>query len=187
MSIENLRRVLQPPRSAIETGSSDAWSQVEEQLELRLPDDYKSYIRTYGTGCIGEFVWPLNPFSRNPNLNFLRAADEILSAMRSLRDGGYEDIPFPLYPERGGLLPWGFTDNGDNLYWVTRGDSNEWPVVLNASRQPAYEYYDCSMTEFLAKVLQGELESHIMPSDLAESEPLFRSGWEAAPEAPNDM
>ena len=37
-----------------------------------------------------------------------------------------------------GLLPWGYTDNCDELYWLTDGEPDGWKIVVHESRAPEY-------------------------------------------------
>ena len=45
----------------------------------------------------------------------------MLAAYRQTRARFPERLPLPPFPEQGGVLPLGRTDNGDELYWVTQG------------------------------------------------------------------
>lgn len=38
------------------------WSKIETKLGTSLPEDYKNFIKTYGTGGIDNFIWILTPF-----------------------------------------------------------------------------------------------------------------------------
>jgi len=174
MSMEHVTKVIPPPEHPVETGSSAEWSKIEQELNLSLPSDYKSYIARYGSGCIGGLLWPLNPFAANPNINLMQQFKGTLDALRSLRDRFGEELPYQLYPERGGLFPWGLTDNGDSLYWLTEGGPEGWPVVVNAGREPRYERYNLPMTEFLACLVEGTFRSEIVPSDFIDAHHLFK-------------
>lgn len=45
--------------------------------------------------------------------------------------GDRDDNPYPLYPQHGGLLAWGLTQDADYLFWRTDdGDPDGWPVVV---------------------------------------------------------
>ncbi len=176
MTLESLCKVMPPPPVPIETGGIEEWLVVEEAVGISLPNDYKQYIRVFGTGCIGGFLWPLNPFSENDNLNLLKGMVAILGALRSLKDKwGDRQCPYPLYPEPGGLLPWGVTDNGDVLFWLTEGCSDEWSVVINEARAPVYEEYEESITGFLTKLVLREIVSEIIPPGFLDRDALFVS------------
>jgi len=164
-----------PPEAPVETGSPGAWPSIEDQIGSPLPRDYKEYINIYGTGSLGGFLWPYNPFSKNQNLNLLRRAQLDASALRQLREEfGEEEVPFPLHPEPGGLLSWGVTDNGDGLYWLTVGDPDAWPVVVNEARGPQFERYEESATSFLARLISGEIVSEALPAGVFEGEVEFK-------------
>ena len=139
-----------------------------------MPLDYKGYINAFGTGCLDDFIWVLNPFSSNRYLSLFSQGEAALQALRELQsDFGFE-VPHPLFPEPGGLLPWGTTDNGDVLYWLTEGRPDDWPVVANAARGPEVERYAMGMSAFLAKVLTREIVSGILPDDFPGEEHSFR-------------
>ena len=176
VTLESLYRVLLPPVTPIETGSTEEWQGIEKTIGIALPSDYKQYINIFGTGCIGSFLWLFNPFSRNKHLNLLRQIDIKIDALRILKEKwGDKQCPYPLYPEPEGLLPWGTTDNGDVLFWLTIGHPDEWLVVINEARAPIYEEYQESMTNFLSKILSGELVSEVFPNDFPGEDKTFVS------------
>jgi hypothetical protein len=52
-----------------------------------------------------------------------------------------DDFPRSLFPEEGGLLPWGVTDNGDILNWITSDNPEKWSILVYDGRSgDAYEY-----------------------------------------------
>jgi hypothetical protein len=174
MTLKALIEVMPPPKRPVETGSAEQWTNVEESLGTALSTDYREYNNTFGTGCIGAFLWPYNPFSSNENLNLLTRGKLILEAMSVIKERfGDTEVPYPLFPEPGGLLPWGSTDNGDSLFWLTTGNPDEWPVVVNESRGPSFEEFEESMTGFLARLINEEISSEIIPSYFLDKEALF--------------
>lgn len=170
MSLSALLTVLPAPQHPSEVPTPETWSDTERQLG-QLPEDYKAFLGRFGTGTIGDFIGILNPASKNPHLNLLVKGRAILSALIELRDGG-EPCPYPLFPDPGGLLPFGVTDNGDMLLWLTAGEPRRWSVVVNAGREPTYETFECDMTDFVAGILTGRLHCSVFP-DLLSSVPTF--------------
>lgn len=171
MTIEALCEKMIPPKQPLECGSEEEWHKIEKQLGTALPSDYKEYIRTFGTGKIGAFLLPFNPFAKNKYLNLVGQRKETLDALREFYDeAGYA---FPLFPDPNGLLPWGVTDNGDLLFWQTRGEPDAWTVVVDESRGGSNEQYDETMTSFLAKLIAGELVSKIIPKKFISKRKLF--------------
>lgn len=53
---------------------------MEKNLGMILPLDYKKFINKYGTGSINDFIWILNPFSENENLNLIKKGHVIREA-----------------------------------------------------------------------------------------------------------
>ena len=54
-----------------------------------------------------------------------------MEALREFRETAKCVFPFPLFPEPGGVLPWGYLRSPGVAYWLTGpGDPDEWPVVI---------------------------------------------------------
>lgn len=171
MSVDQLTAIVAPPK--VPVAAVGKWSDVESSLGTSLPDDYKRYVETFGTGCLSGFFWVFSPFSENVNLNLASGNAAALRALDELKARFPEEVDYPLFPRDGGLLAWGATDNGDVLYWQTLGSPDDWHVVVNASRDPRTELYRMGMTTFLAKALTGGIISEIFPDDLARGAPSF--------------
>ncbi|MCP4247707.1 MAG: SMI1/KNR4 family protein [bacterium] len=164
MLIEHLTKIFPPPKLPLETGSDQDWAPTEQAIGANLPDDFKAFTNLYGTGYINEFLWIRNPFAKLPALNLLERCREQLDALRILKaDCGDAEVPYPVYPDPGGLFPWAGTDNGDVLYWSTLGNPSQWTIVINEARGPIWEEYDCSMVAFLLRLLTGQVSSEVLP------------------------
>jgi hypothetical protein len=176
MSFVNvLKTVMEPPREPAETRHGNDWRSVEKKLGTELPADYKELINVYGTGVVDHFLWVLNPFSKNKNLNLLDAGNAQLIALRQLRAEFGEDIPYPVFPESNGLLPWAKTDNGDVVYWSCKGPTSNWPIVVNESRGPRWREFQLSTSEFLLEVVTRRLRVDVFPEDFPSEPPEFVS------------
>jgi len=173
MSLNPLLEILPPPKNPVEVPSAEDWSATETQLS-RLPEDYKAFVGRFGTGNVSGFIWILNPASENRYLNLHSELKPILSALRELRESG-EPCPYPLYPEPGGLLPFGKSENGDALYWLTIGEPERWPIVVNAARDAVYEKFECDMTDFLAGILSRRIRCSVFPEGFPSGSPTFGS------------
>src|SRR5258708_2836859 len=150
MKIDELIRIMPPPVAPIEIRGVP-WSSVERQIGTPLPTDFKHFIDHYGTGHIDKFMSILNPFSINRNVNLIFKIPVKLNALRTLRDHYGEKCSYSFFPDAGGLLPVAITDNGDVIYWLTAGPPDDWDVVVNESRGPEYQRFECGLTEFLVK------------------------------------
>jgi len=158
MTMNSLLTILPSPINPRDAGTREDWPRIEQAIGIGLPSDYKEYVNSFGTGRIASLLLPFNPFSKNMHLNLIEQKDEILGGLR------YDDLlPYPLYPEPKGVLPWGTTDNGQVLSWLTDGVPDKWPVAILAVRNAMYERYDEDMTSFIARLLSREIVSTILP------------------------
>ena len=171
MSIDKLTAVLPPPADPAE--NSGDWAAVEKELGTALPRDYKDYIAAYGTGSINGFIWPYNPFTSNRHLRLQDQARAELEGLRGTREKFPDLWPIALFPEKGGFLPWGKTDNGDALHWVTEGAPDQWTVVVTPARDPEFDLHPYDMTEFLARILTRDARCSVFPSKFPTGDPLF--------------
>jgi hypothetical protein len=171
MSIVSLSKTVAPPTNPRETGTEDGWASVESQLGTALPDDYKEYVRVFGSGTFDDFIVPLNPFSVNKHLNLLSGVEGQREAERVMRLNWPKEAksivyPFDVYPAKDGLLVWGTTTNaGVFLYWYTQGFPNNWPVVVCNLRDGEHETIGVNMTGFLAAILSGSIGTRLFPED----------------------
>jgi hypothetical protein len=170
---DELSRLLPPPARA--PGPPVDWAAVAAEVGVALPGDYRAFIEAYGTGCVDGFLWVLHPTTGNQHLHLARQVQRQLWALRYLRDRG-EAVPYPLFPEPGGVLPWGVTDNGDVCYWRTGGAPDGWTVVVNESRGPDWDAYPGPLTAFLAAVLSRRHVCPVFPTDFPSPSPAFVPG-----------
>ncbi|WP_433272412.1 hypothetical protein ACQPZF_16285 [Actinosynnema sp. CS-041913] len=102
-------------------GSAVDWAEVERDLGIRLPDDYRAVVEAFGAG---DFLG-------------IRVAvpgelDELVGAVGAVvRQGRPMGGLAPFYPEPGGVVPWGRTAAGHFFFWMPLGeDPNGWPVMM---------------------------------------------------------
>lgn len=177
MTIKNLLDVLPRPAQAVEVVSIGEWETYNLITGIDLPDDYKSYLNIYGTGIIGGVITPYNPFCRRsswkPAQTCYTWMREALAIKQLQHDFGRDIFPYPVYPEEGGLLPWGGTDNGDQLFWLTQGHPNNWTVVINESRSRNFQSFNYSMTGFIYAWIKGMVKCDLIPYDDIDFQRLF--------------
>ncbi|MFL5882793.1 MAG: hypothetical protein ACJ782_22565 [Actinomycetota bacterium] len=164
--LERLRRLLPPPAHPVEAGRPDGWAEVEAALGTGLPSDFKAFTELYGSGTIDGFLYLSNPFTQGQDGNLLVERDRVLAGYRQTRARFPERLPWPPFPEPGGVLPLGRTDNGDELYWVTQGQPDGWPVALLEARAAVQEVHPMPVTGFLAALAANQLTSRVLPDDL---------------------
>ncbi len=54
-----------------------------------------------------------------------------------------------MFPEKNGWLPWGFTIDGDTLYWVTSSGNPESWTIAASSRADDLAYFEGNFSEYL--------------------------------------
>jgi hypothetical protein len=157
MSIEKLIELMSPPIRPVELPmSAGAWEEVETRLGTRLPRDYKAFIERFGSVYIDRFLSICNPFSRSFGYN-------LECQLEMLRGYGMDDV---LFPNQGGLIPFGGTDNGDTLFWETSGEPDAWYVVVDDGERSEYERFQRqTMTDFLWRLLSRNVRCRFFPDD----------------------
>ncbi|MBL8556372.1 MAG: SMI1/KNR4 family protein [Phenylobacterium sp.] len=169
MSIENLTRVVPPPDRPGDPFLG-SWRDIEAKLGTALPRDYKAFVRMYGRGQFMEYVWIWTPGAWDHHDRLESMAPTVL---RLLKED--EDFPFPVWPEAGGLLPFGSTLDGDYLAWVTHGAPDDWTVTV-LDRGMGYQEAHanaCGMTDLLAGMATGEIGAPAFHPAILECEHLF--------------
>lgn len=166
--IENLKKVMKLPKNPIDTGSLEKWQEVEHKMGIDFPHDYKEFISAYGTGRIGDFLWILNPFSKNENVNILEVMNYFQWAYSTSKKKFPDDFPRPLFSENNSLITWGATDNGDYLFWVydINLKPNNWKMGVYDSRAgEESKLFDINMSTFLEKLVKNEIQTDAFPED----------------------
>lgn len=167
-----LKQIMPPPTHLMHAIAD--WTKVEAELRSHLPSDYKAFVEVYGPGAVDEFLWVYHMAPTYPNLLLTREAPADLVGLRDLREAGVKYIWYPLFPEEGGLFPWGRTFDGDSLFWRTESDNpDQWSVVVKESRGPEWDEYPGTMTEFLAAVLTKRYDCPIFPEYFPSLRPTF--------------
>lgn len=140
------------------------WVAAQRRIGSVLPQDYKMLVDAAGGPFrVGEFLGVYVPDSSQPDADLLVRAGDALGALREMKlSGGTDQCPYPLWFEPEGLLPWGGTDNGDGLYWRTRGHPDAWTVVVGEARGPAWEEHAMPASELLAAFVSGALLSELL-------------------------
>jgi hypothetical protein len=142
------------------------WHAWENEMNLKVPNEYKKFINEYGTGRLGELIWILNPFAKVPRFNlesFLETKADAFAYMESELERKSE---YSVYNQGSGIVPFAFTDNGDGIYWnVHKEDRGNWPIIVMDGRSPVNESYDFDFVNFLYKVLNRQLNSKILHPD----------------------
>src|SRR5690242_15491951 len=90
------------------------WAAVEASLGgLSLPGDYKRLADNLPKGRFKDLIGLVLPGNTgHPENDYLGQYRHALDDLRESREDGDGDFPYPLFPDEGGLLPWGDTFRG---------------------------------------------------------------------------
>jgi len=117
------------------------WRQVEQQLGLVLPTDFKSFMDMYGQGRFCDITIEAD------------LVDLAERRYRWVRDDIRPHFDPLVYPEPGGVIPWGTTADGWTLWWAQNDpDPNLWGVAVIEPELRMVEYRpDLSFSAFLVR------------------------------------
>jgi hypothetical protein len=160
MSIAELKKLVPPPAKPFEVGTLAQWRKLEERLGVKLPRDYREFVFAYGSGLFAGLYRVYNPFAASPYLALLPSVERVCGIEREGKShSGEKYFPSPIYPEPGGLLPWGNDENGNDYYWRTEGPPTRWIVVQNNNRGEGLRVQPYSMTGFLVGILRRKIRA----------------------------
>lgn len=149
----------------LSAGPGPNWETVERSLDgLSLPSDYKRLVDRFPHGRFKELVMVIRPGIQGGSWDdYLGYYASRLDTIRAWRAGGFGTYPYPLYPEEGGLLPWGASPRSSLFFWLTEGaDPDAWTVVWADKAYEKWGAYPATMSEFLLRVVNDS------PAEMAE-------------------
>jgi len=156
-SIERLCELVAPPTTPLYNRGD--WQEVERALGMRLPEDYKLLVETFGQGgFVGQAYCSGLLISSYLGGRPVERATGAGAYLRSI-DG----LPYAVYPDKPGLLGFGSYGDKDTITWNTTGPAGEWLVVYHDPETGFHEVRDMGALQFVVSVLE-------------ESSPLHRSG-----------
>ena len=140
-----------------EWGLDFDWPEVERELGMALPPDYRALCEHFGAGTfMGEIVFTA-PEDDDPDLGLLPFARDVAEIQREFREEGGH----PIFPEPGGAFAWGRTANALQLCWVTEGDPADWRIAVIKGRGAFgpndYYLYSGGIAQFLLDVLTARI------------------------------
>jgi hypothetical protein len=141
----------------------------ERELGIVFPDDFRQFGRTYGTGrlTVGrpelpdlgcyefEIYSPGFPFFATMQQRFFECHDTLRQST-----GFVElDRELGLFPENGGLLRFGYNDNGVDWAFQTKGPPSKWTTCYIWSYDfDSYQLFDIGFSEFLIGFIEHRIQ-----------------------------
>jgi hypothetical protein len=156
--IARLCQMAAPPKEPLYNHGD--WDAVERDLGVKLPEDYKRLIETFGQGgfvgeafCSGlllaSYLGPARPVER---------AKGFSAVFRTV-----DRLSYGLYPDKPGLLGFGSYADKDTVAWNTVGSPEGWTIIWHDPETGIHEVRGMGVLEFVVSVLE-------------ESSPLHKTG-----------
>jgi len=150
--IAELTSILPPPENPLDLDEA-MLQRAERVLRIKFPTDFLEFSRTYGSGTIkAAYSWEVWSAFRPTYPLLILEFSRIWNIYRDATE--IRDVPFGIFPEVGGLLPFSRTPNGDWVCWRTVGEPDTWDVVdMGEYSMEACEVLGMSFSEYFVSVL----------------------------------
>ena len=132
-----------------------------------LPGDYLHFLSVYGVGTFDMFLHVMAPEHDNEYLSVRERTASFWSVLARMS----EFVPEAMAPLSDMLhaavsvAVWGSTDNGDLCLWVVPADDADGFVLVIGSRFEDWYEYGVGITEFLYRILTGDIRCPAFPED----------------------
>ena len=133
-------------------GSRLGWPALESAVGTRFPTEFRELVESLPPG---QFQVPLSILHPGAYESPQAYAEEVGGYARLLRDDAdLTGFPYPIYPDPGGVVPWGVVGFDHTLCWLRDGDDpDRWPVVVCDRHLSSWDVYRLGTAEFLTAVL----------------------------------
>ena len=176
MSIDQLKELVAPPDTPSEVGTLSQWRDYERSLGVELPSDYREFVFTYGSGLFASFYRIYNPFAASQHIALLSSVTRVCKYNRESQQKYPNRFPFPYFPEKDGLLPWGNDENGNDYFWRTSGSADAWHVVEDENRGSGIKsHVGFTFADFLLSIMNKETEP--LAGDYPSEEDYVFESW----------
>lgn len=165
MSISDLHRAITPPVRPLYAATPESWVAAETALSVALPREYYEVATTYGCGRFwGEDTTDFTLF--NPGApDYLSEVEFECQRLREAKEhSDPEDFTFAVFPNKGGLLPYGLDDQNVRFCWRTGSAPDSWPIVIMWDwGQDGFLEFGMPLTDFLAGILTRSITLRCWP------------------------
>jgi hypothetical protein len=160
-SLEDLTTLIPPP-STPRCAEGD-WNEVEGQMGIHFPSDFKRLISAYGSGRILGGLQIFNPLTEDGR----KSIAENLETLEVIREASQN--LWPIHPEESGMLPWGHDWDGNIFCWLARGKPDAWPTgqLPRSADEPVSD--DVNMTTFLFNYARNQYTGMLGCSEFKKS------------------
>ena len=148
-----------------------------------LPGDYLHFLSVYGVGTFDMFLHVMAPEHDNEYLSVRERMASFWSVLARMLEpnptveplrgmlGAGAGVFDPVAPlsdmlrAAASVAVWGSTDNGDLCLWVVPAEGEDGFVLVIGSRFEDWYEYGVGITEFLHRILTGDIRCPAFPED----------------------
>ncbi|MGW2049119.1 SMI1/KNR4 family protein [Streptomyces sp. NPDC001858] len=150
-----------------------SWGEIEQQLGVELPTDFKKFCECFGRGSFSGY---LEVYSSSGGAS-LQVLDKLASFRRlveqhpMVRDA-YE--PYEIFRGCGeGVIPWGISTTASEYCWLANSTDrpDSWPIVAREDGGD-WQIFEMSMSEFAYRLLADAIFEEFTIADLVP-EPFY--------------
>jgi hypothetical protein len=128
--------VVQDLREAVGWAASSTeldWASIEQAVGFRYPAEFRELCSTFPPGEFQSLLKVLHP-SAGPDP--AAHAEEVTGYAALLRDdAARRGLPYPIYPDPGGVVPWAIIGFDYVIGWLADAETPDaWPVIVCDSR-----------------------------------------------------
>lgn len=149
------------------------WEIVEDRLGCPVPTDFKRLMTAFPSGIVDSYIEFVNPVEGASEFSrFFAGLGETLEyLMPWYRKGA---VPYAVYPEQAGLIPWGQGGDGQTFFWLPIASSaDEWRIVFCDDSFSVWEEYQGTVSAFLLDFVSGRIDSPLLSDYEAIDQPDF--------------
>jgi hypothetical protein len=173
MSLQQLIDVCAPPASPYNVPSAAQWDALEAYLGGRaLPPDYRDFLDRFGSGSFGsdedggffDLTYVVSPalLPGEHVKNAIPLMMDLAGTIGEIRSESPKRVPYPVWPEPGGLL---YAGGGTTLYdihWRTVGDPKAWTCAVCDSACENWFDWEGDLTSLLAAIVTRRVPNWIV-------------------------
>ena len=170
--LDTLRQIAPPFAVVREMPSAADVKAAEAALNVSLPRDYVAFTTTWGHAYVGRFFHVFAPVPGKGGLvSMSQGVTYALSTLKAHHPRTYTGL---VYPEEGGFLAWGWTDNADYLGWmVTGSEPDQWPAAVWGEEDGAPEVFDgMGFGQLMVGIVTGTIHPEAFPDGVWRDLPL---------------
>jgi SMI1-KNR4 cell-wall len=157
MSDPAFLKSLPVPKKPRNAPTDASWSNAEKILGTPLPADWRDFCATYGS--FGT-IYPAGIAIHNPvDQSGLGLIQMKLERFRKQYEANPDEFIWDAHPAKGGLLPFGGTDQRKEFLLRTEGKPDKWTVVIwDQEQEGADAWFPHKLTfgKFLVALLSGK-------------------------------